>query len=422
MQAGLAGLGPASSHSVSVPPASLTTDLYLARAEPAPPLPPAPAPRPMPPALPQVQLATSSPVSVAEDLSAVQPRMDRAMRAITAATSFRQRVKGSAIQRLRDNTERLEAAELRMADFGPEQWSKVQALVDLDRELSATQSSLQQAALTRRSAAGQMQSPLVGGYGPKARAHAQVLLQEAAALEAAGAEVRLQRAELHQADPVAAVLAQQPRSDQASEDAKRALVRVEFAGLRDRMLRVRLELESGRLEPLDLSVVVGAELHRQQVQVHAAQEDPDAQAILRSLEHHQIMGSARQVGGAIVVGGLSVAGLFLGGGVALVAGLAGGADGLHGYRHAARLESAHLAASAGGAELVDGAAAHEAFVFAQASLLLTAFDVLEVAGAARGLVQAHRLRKLYGAAEVMEGLSASQVKQVHVWMRQRTTG
>ncbi|MCB9649372.1 MAG: hypothetical protein H6730_22625 [Deltaproteobacteria bacterium] len=365
-----------------------------------------------------VEEARTSAFDIAPDLRAFGPILHANREACAASRAFVDRVRASAVGRLHDNANRLFAAEARVATYTDGDWAEVTANAELDRALEAYHVKLVTEAAQQRAAASQLGSVRVGGFDPATRARSAALFKEAEELDAIALEVRAARAALHQVDPVAAVLARHPEVDDAPSAERARIAAREFGLIRGRMLEVEVELSTGALDPLDLTVVVADRLQHESVAARAEARDPEAQAILSSLRGHARLETLTQAGAMVAVGGLSFAGMLLGGGVALVGGVAGAADGVRGWTEAARLNRAASADEAGGAALVDGDAARKTYALATASLLLTALDVAQVAGTLRAM----QVRNLYGAAEALEGVSAHHVRKLDQWVRQRVKG
>ncbi len=176
------------------------------------------------------------------------------------------------------------------------------------------------------------------------------------------------------------------------------------------------------MNPMDLSIYVAEQVGKEGLVAPASAGDEEAQTIINSIARHQSNEFGLQIGRTVVVGGLSVAALFLGGGVAIVGGLAGAGDGALNIRTAAQLGRFAETAAVGGAELVDTQAAKQAQALAWLDLTFGVLDVVQVGGMVRGLAQGRQLAKLFAAQDVLTSLSPGQQHRVHVWVRQQATG
>ncbi len=384
--------------------------------------PPVPGSRPSmesPPAA-RVVMAQTQTLGVAPGRTHFEGGIRQQADALRSVVAFEGRVQGAARQRLSENRVRLNTAETRLDKYGAAEWAGLRVQVQMQRDLADQEQEIVSRIAGLRAGAGQLASTLVGGGGPQVKAWGRAMAAQADNLEVLLTEVRAHRMGLQQINPVAAVLAQSDVEVDAPQSTLRSTVKKGLGEIRSAILRADIALQTGSWDVMDLPVFVAERVQQEGLMVKAG--DVGTQAILTSVAHHEAQALVLQVGGTLVVGGLSVAGLFLGGGVAIVGGLAGAGDAVLNLRTAARMDQFGLAGGAGGAPLVDGSGAAEAYAMAWVDLAFSALDVVQVGSLVRGLAEGHKLSKLFEAQELLTALSVGQRDKLHVWARQQATG
>lgn len=375
-------------------------------------------PRPAPAA--QVVLAKTQTFGASPGRPQFESHFRQQTRVHRSVRAFEGRVLGAARQRLSDNRIRLDAAAMRLDKYGEGEWSGLRVQVQMQRDLAVQDQELTSQIRVLRASADELALTRFSGGGSQVKTWSREQDARADNLEVLLTEVRAHRMGLQQIDPVAAVIAESDVEAGASQSTLRTIVKQGFDEIRGAIVRADVGLQSGALDVMDLQVFVAERIQKEGLIAKASNRD--AQAIVTSVAHHETQALALQVGGTLVVGGLSVAGLFVGGGVAIVGGLAGAGDAILNLRTAARMERVGLTGGAGGTPLVNGSAARLAFAMAWVDLAFSALDVVQVGSLVRGLADGYQLNKLFEAQELLTGLSAAQQHKLHVWVRQQATG